>query len=164
MSNFDVDMFEQDVDEKTVDLYYNHRSSILRGFNQCVEEIKQLKLSKNLTAGDLDSHAEIRDLPNTDLIMLKGISCYDDEKLLQFSFMIGVSTINDQHGIRLSKIMSYVNARYFPGRGLKVIDFEGNKIGALNIKDGTEISPMSNSEGRMFQFITVECNSTCTLL
>ena len=162
LSNYD--MFDQDCDQKQMNLYDIHWRSVLRSFQQCVQEIKELGLSENIEVINLDDHANIYDLPEKDCIMLSGFNSYTDEKTIGFGWFVGVSTFSDATGHRLSKIISYLFSRYYPGRAIRIVDENLNVVAKLITTNGTEVMPISAEKNRAIQFVSVMALSTSVLV
>lgn len=159
----DLDVFDQNINNNEIMIYYSAWASVLCGFQQCVREMKELGYSDNLEIVNLDSHASIFDLPNNDIIVLNGFNSSIDEKNVSFGWFIGVSTFNDINNHRLAKIISYLYARFNPGKSIKVFDDEGNETSKLILTNDTHIVPMSKEKNRSMQMISVEAMSTSTI-
>ena len=146
------DLFLQPVNENDGDLYYCHWQSVLASFNQIVEEIKDLGLSKDIGILNLDDFADIKEYPQQDFVILRHVTMDSDGKNIYVDFNIGVSTWADAN-----------NHKYAPGKAFRVLDKEGVEKGVLTSTEGTMINQMSKSEMRSTQFITVAAVSTATL-
>lgn len=157
------DLFLQPVNKNDGDLYYCHWQSVLASFNQIVEEIKELGLSKDIGILNLDDFADIKEYPQQDFVILRHVTMDSDSKNIYVDFNVGVSTWADANNHKLSKIISYVFGRYAPGKAFRVLDKEGVEKGVLTSTEGTMINQMSKSEMRSTQFITVAAVSTATL-
>lgn len=138
-------------------IYYLSRSSVIRAISDCCRAVKELEISKDATFFDFDSHAENFELIQNDVIGLRSYATYDEDGVVRNSFYVVCSTMNDKNGIRLSKIVSYVFARFLSGNTINVFNEESEIITSLNITSGTEVMPMSKADNRMAQYVDVSC-------
>lgn len=160
-----LDVFDQPLDLNQIEIYNNNWQSVFMAFQQCVREIKELGIcDDSLRIVNLDNHSNIYDLPECDCIMLEGFNSFIDEKKIGFGFFVGASTYNDENNHRLSKIISYLYFRFYPGKSILAVDSDGNEIGKLITTEGTEVIPMSKEKNRSVQFVSVTTLSTSTVL
>lgn len=150
-----MSMFMQNYDKSTSKMYYRVRSSLIAALNECLGEIKDCNLSNDIVFFDFDCHADIHEMPQKDVLGLKGFSFYDDDGVINLSTFIVCSTMDDLNGIRLSKIIGHVFGRFIGNKAVCVLDEYKNKIAAITTVSGTEIMPMSKSDARMVQYIDV---------
>ena len=80
------DLFLQPVNENDGDLYYCHWQSVLASFNQIVEEIKDLGLSKDIGILNLDDFADIKEYPQQDFVILRHVTMDSDGKNIYVDF------------------------------------------------------------------------------
>lgn len=153
-----MSMFLQEVDENESLLYYRVRSSLIAALKECIFEIKSKGLSKDLDFFDFDCHAEIHELPQNDIIGLKSFSSHFNDGIIEISSFLVCSTMNDLNGIRLSKMIGHIFSRFFANKAIKILKEDETQFAALDIKNGTEVMPMSKSDGRMVQFIDLSAN------
>lgn len=153
-----MSFFCQSYNEFWGNMYYCTRSSLIGSLKECIEDIKSLGLSSDISFVDLDCHAEVRELEQVDLLGIKSFSMHDSDGTCEVSTFIICSTMNDINGIRLSKIIGYVFSRFLSSRSVKIINEERQIISSLDIRTGTEIMPMSKSDGRMVQYIDIVAN------
>lgn len=164
MSN-SIDFFDQDVEELDGKIYDLSWRSVLASFQQCVSEMKTKGIAGNdLEVVNLDDHADIFSLPQNDIITLTGFNSYMDEKNVSFAWFVGVSTLNDTNNHRLSKIISYLYARFSPGKAIKVVDENLNEVSKLITTNNTQVIAMSRERNRSIQMISVDAKSTTTVL
>lgn len=160
-----LDVFDQPLDLNQIEVYNNNWQSVIMAFQQCVRELKTLGIcDESLKIVNLDNHSNIYDLPECDCIMLEGFNSFIDEKKIGFAFFVGATTYNDENNHRLSRIISYLYARFQPGRSILVVDENAKEIGKLITTDGTEVVPMSKEKNRAVQFVSVSTLSTSTVL
>lgn len=164
MSN-SVDFFDQDITKQDADIYDLAWRSVLGSFQQCVAEMKQLGYARDdLQVVNLDDHSDIFSLPQTDIITLTGFNSYMDEKTVSFAWFVGVSTLEDTNNHRLSKMISYLYARFSPGKAIKVVDNELKEVSKLITTNNTQVIAMSRERNRSIQMISVDAKSTSVVL
>lgn len=153
-----MSLFYQKYDNFLGNLYYMSRSSLIAALHECMEDMKNLGITQKLSFVDLDCHAEVQELPQNDIIGIKSFSSYDNDGVYQISAFIVCSTMNDENGIRLSKLIGYMFSRFAGSKSLKVINEDQQPVSCLDILGGTEVMPMSKSDGRMVQYIDITAN------
>lgn len=156
----DNSMFLQPVSEDDNDIYYCHWQSVIAAFQQIVQEIRKLGISKDIEVMNIDDFSDIHDIPMNDFIVLRHFNLDDDEGTINVSFNVGISTYSDANNHRLAQLISYVYARYMPGKAQYVVDKNGERKATITFGDGTLINFMSKSEMRSTQYITVVGLST----
>lgn len=159
-----MSLFMQGYDESFGKLYYRTRSSLISALKECVEDLKKMKTSSNISFFDFDCHAEVHELPQKDLLGLKSFSFYDDSGVIEMSTFIVCSTMDDDNGLRLSKIIGYVFSRFAGTKAIKIINETQKHLYSIEIKSGVEVMPMSKSDGRMVQYIDVTGNISHSFL
>lgn len=159
-----VDFFDQDVEKTDYELYDLTWRSVLASFQQCVNEMKAKGISTDLEVVNLDDHADIFSLPQKDIITLNGFNSYMDEKTVSFAWFIGVSTLEDANNHRLAKIISYLYARFAPGKAIKVVDDNLQEVSKLITTNNTQVIAMSRERNRSIQMISVDAKSTSAVL
>lgn len=137
---------------------------MLASFQQCVNEMKAKGISTDLEVVNLDDHADIFSLPQKDIITLNGFNSYMDEKTVSFAWFIGVSTLEDANNHRLAKIISYLYARFAPGKAIKVVDDNLQEVSKLITTNNTQVIAMSRERNRSIQMISVDAKSTSAVL
>ena len=83
---------------------------------------------------------------------------------MSFAWFVGVSTLEDTNNHRLSKMISYLYARFSPGKAIKVVDENLNEVSKLITTNNTQVIAMSRERNRSIQMISVDAKSTSTVL
>lgn len=154
------DMFEQPMSENGVLLYNYHWTSVQRALQQCCSEIKELGYSKNIQLYLVDDYSDSYSLPEGDLLLFGMFSQSTNEGNISYFFNVGVCSFSDKNNIRHSKMISYLANRFLPGKAMKIINENLEKVGALNFTDQTQVHPMTKDEIRGIQMISVDALST----
>lgn len=157
-----TNLFLQPVDNDLADLYYCHWQSVLAGFQQLKQEIRERGISKDIDIINFDDFADIKDYPMTDFLILRSFQMDSEQGELFFSFNVGISTYKDANNHRLGKLVSYIAHRYMEGRAQYVLDENGDIKATLTFTDQGNVNPMSKAELRSTQFITVVAKTTAT--
>lgn len=105
---------------------------------------------------DWEAHANIMELPETDLIGLTAITLTEESPhMFQGSFTLGVSSFATDKN--LFRLRSYVGKGFSAMRPECKIPFydeaAASQIGWLYVVDGTTILPMTKADARPLQFI-----------
>lgn len=153
-------LFLQPQNLDDADIYYCHWQSIFASFQEVVEEIRNLEISKDIEVMNMDDFVDIHEIPMNDFIILRHFHMFEDEGVINVTFNIGVSTYSDGNNHRLSKLISYIYSRYMPGKAQYILDEDGKIKATITFTDGTLINFMSKSEMRSTQYITVAAVST----
>lgn len=105
---------------------------------------------------NFDAHADINDLPNSDVIGVAELQLENDLETQELTCMIGVSTLNDTNLLRMDRIVDFVYANLAPGQMLQVVSANnGSPIGWMKVKRGTAVFAVSKTKVRPLQFIAV---------
>lgn len=105
---------------------------------------------------DWEAHANIHELPDTDLIGPTAITITEmSEQVLEVSFAIAVSSYEtDKNLFRMRAYLAEAFERMRAGKQLMIYDSEtAAKLGYLVITPGTIMAPMSRAETRPWQFV-----------
>lgn len=153
-------MFLQTTNDHDIDIYYCHWQSVLAAFQELVKEVKALNISKDIDVMNIDDFADIHEIPMNDFIILRHFNLDTDEGNVIVRFNVGISTYSDANNHRLAKLISYVYARYMPGKAQKIVDRKGEVKASITFTEGTMVNFMSKSEMRSTQYITVVALST----
>jgi hypothetical protein len=104
---------------------------------------------------DWDAHASISELPIGDVMGPAGIGLANEGQKTQVVFSFGLSTSDDTNLFRLRSMMSKLYGKLQPGMTVPVYDTAGVRRSWLVVKDPVTIAPVSKSEIRSIQFISV---------
>ena len=140
------------------------KASVKRMITSFIEDMKKENLSLDLQYFDLDAHADASEVPETDIIALQGFSGIFEEKFIDISFNVGVSTFNDSENTRHDAIMSHLVGRLYPMETIELVTYdEGIPYGSLIVRGSTDVSPFAKTNIRPIQFCLVETKSTETI-
>lgn len=149
---------------KRQDLYLDVRSSVIRFINLKIREFIERDISTGIRYIDLDAHADLGEMPDTDCICLQGFSATTDEKFISIEFNIGVTTFNDAEKVVHNKMISELLGSLVPMSTIDLVAHEsGEKIGTLIVNDETEVAPFAKTNVRSIQYILVTAVSTETV-
>lgn len=105
---------------------------------------------------DWEAHANIAELPNTDLIGPTALAFTEQSPgISEAIFAIAASTYADDTNLfRQRKIMSLIFERMRPTKQMKIYD-AGSALekGFMIFTDGTTLVPMTRSEARPWQYV-----------
>lgn len=104
---------------------------------------------------DWDAHADISQIPETDVVGPAGIGLANEGKITQVVFSIGLATVADENLFRLRRMMSALYGQLQPEMTIPVYDTAGARASWLVVKAPVTIAPVSKSEIRAVQFISV---------
>ena len=125
----------------------------------CVDQIAiavDNGLSTDLAFINLDAHANISELPATDLLGLTGFATEVDGGIHSVSCAFCVMTIRDVNMFRHYKILDQLYRVLQPERTIGYYDADtADYLGWMVLTDGTMVTPVSRSETRALQFIQV---------
>ncbi len=150
-----MSMFYQEYNEIVGKYYYCSRSSLIAALKECIADMEERGIGKDIKFVDFDSHAEIRELEQFDIVGLQSFSFREDNGTTSVAFFVNCSTMRDLNGIRLSKIIGYMFSRLCGCKSIKVINEDQQVISSLDLSSSVEIMPMSKSDGRMVQKIDI---------
>jgi hypothetical protein len=130
-----------------------------------VSELHELGYSDNLEFRDIDGHAENAVLENIDYIFLKEFSGSIEYQFRYWTFLIGVSTFEDENMFRHRAILNYLVDRFVPLSTIQLYNSETAEPskGKL-IVEGDEfmVMPFSKYNTRAVQYLSVGVSSTET--
>lgn len=133
-------------------IYENLWSSLVNFCNDVLE-------GKDASYVDWESHANLQELPDGDLIGTTALTFTEEEpELFTGSFAIGVSTQTSDVGLfRLRSYVGEVFSKMRPGMKIALYDAASvTQLGWLHVVDGTHVMPMQRADVRPLQFI--QCN------
>ena len=105
---------------------------------------------------DWESHGNIKELPNGDLIGPLAISVMEyDEGLHQINFSIGVSTyVNDDSLFRLRGMVNKVYNAMMSGEQIVFYEQESaHERSIMQMRPGSHVAPMTDLTNRPFQYV-----------
>ncbi len=137
-------------------LYENLHSSLTVFAQGIIEDRKLLNPEVPLEFIDWEAHANIHELPDTDLIGLTALTVTEDSAhMFQGSFTLGASSFSSDKN--LFRLRNYVGKAFSCMRSECKIPFYDAEactmVGWLYIVDGTTIMPMTRADARPLQFI-----------
>jgi hypothetical protein len=106
---------------------------------------------------DWDTHANIQELPNSDLFGPSALAYTEAGKIIEVSFSIAVSSYATDHNMfRHREMIGRAFERVRPENKFDYYDADtAAVIGFAVIQDGTAVAPVSRAEVRPFQFVQV---------
>lgn len=145
-------------------LYLDVKSSITRFANVMIEEILKEGFSNQINFVDLDAHADLGEMPETDCITISGVSATFDEKFINATFNIGVTTFDDKEKVRHDKMISYILGHSLPMEVIPLVSSDdGKQIGSFIINEDTEVTPFIKSNVRSLQYVLLTVLSNLTI-
>lgn len=142
----------------------NNYGSVVKFITDFMEDIRLSEISPDIQFRDLDGHAEDAVLENVDFIFLKDFSGNLETHFQYWTFLIGVSTFEDQNMFRHRQIMNLLIDRLIPGTTIPLYDNKDlTKLkGSLVVKEDLTLNPFSKYNTRAVQFLLVDVSSTET--
>lgn len=140
-------------------LVENLHSSITVFIQSIIEDRKVAHPGVPIEFVDWEAHANIHELPDTDLIGPTALALTEDEpQFFSGSTTIGVSTFSsDKNLFRLRNFVGRVFNQIRPGSKIPLYDQEACvQIGWIHVVGGTAMLPMTRADARPLQF--VQCN------
>ena len=135
-------------------IYWDVLASVWRFCNEFIEEMKGEGLSSDLAFINWDAHADIHELPATDLIGPATFAMDVDDRVHSVSCAVGLSTFNDKNMFRHAQIIASLYEALQPEKKLDVYDYsEGTVTSWMVLRNGTAVLPTTRSEVRPFQFV-----------
>lgn len=112
---------------------------------------------------NFDAAWDESELPNGPVIGTMGLTFEIDDQLVEGSFQIGFSTLNDTNLFLLSESIDRIVKRLLPTSKLKIYDATtGVEKGYMVIRNGTRVMPPAGSKTRPVQFVLVQFATTTT--
>ena len=137
-------------------IYEDLHGSLIAFTNGVIDDRKLAHPGETIEYIDWEAHANIFELPETDLIGTTAVAFTEEEpEVFTGSFSIGVSSFaNDKNLFRLRNYVGEVFRRLRPGDKIPFYDREtlANK-GWIYITNGTSVLPMTKADVRPLQFI-----------
>lgn len=153
-------------------IYLSHWQSALGSVKETMENM----VACGLIAHDaqtivLDTHAELTELPPTDILTFSGFSMFedDDNQAYHFSFMVGFSPKLDTNGFKTAKVMSVLLGRFKGLTSINVLQERSDGtdgfdvLGTATVTSGSGVSPVTKANTRIFQFVEVDLLSDVAL-
>lgn len=122
--------------------------------NSKIAEIKAAGLSTDLAYVDWDTHANMLELPNRDLVGPGGCSLTETEEAWNFDLIIGVATHADKNLFKHRQIIDAVFRDMTLTKTIPFYDWRSGVVkGSLVFQEGTSALPMGRSENHAIQYI-----------
>ena len=137
-------------------IYPSVWGSIVHFSNTLITDLKERRAEGNLSFLDWESHANIHELPDTDLLGPTAFTVLEmSPQMFEITFAIAVSTYSsDKNLFRMRDYLSEAFERMRPNQQIKVFDDRtAQAVGYMIFTDGTMIAPMSRAETRPFQYV-----------
>ena len=137
-------------------IYENFWGSIVSFCNDVIDNRKVIYPGVDLEYMDFEAHANIQEMPTSDLIGSTAITFTEEApEIFTMSFTIGVSTYADDESLfRMRNYVGEIFNRLRPGQHLPFYDHAtAAQIGWLVITDGTMVMPMTRADVRPLQWI-----------
>ena len=110
---------------------------------------------------NFDSSWDEAELPRSDVCGPLGLTFELDEKLIEGSVQIGVTTLDDTNLLRLSGKIAKLTELLLPTNKIKLYDATtGAELGLLVIQNGTKVMPVAGNKARPVQFVGISFQST----
>lgn len=142
-------------------IYKNLWGSVVSFTNDVIDAQRLAYPDTDINFLDWEAHANIHELPNTDLIGSTAVTITEDEpEFFSVSFTLAMSSYADDNGLfRLRDYVNDVFMRLRPGSKIPYCDHQtAAQLGWLHITDGTIVMPMTRADIRPLQF--VQCHAT----
>ncbi|MES0134509.1 hypothetical protein NKJ88_06035 [Mesorhizobium sp. M0016] len=133
--------------------------SIVKVCQGIITEVEALYPDTEINFFDWETHSNVAELPNSDLIGPTALAFTEQSPgLSEAVFAIAASTYGDDTNLfRHRKIMSLIFERLRPTKTMKIYD-AGSALekGFMVFTDGTTLVPMTRSEARPWQYVQVQ--------
>ncbi|WP_454287258.1 hypothetical protein [Rhizobium arsenicireducens] len=139
-----------------MNIYENLWGSGVNLANEIIDNRRLIYPASTITFIDWEAHANIHELPETDLIGTTAITITEEEpEVFSFSFTLGISTFGDDGNLfRLRNYVGEAFRRLRPGLQIAYCDrITAEQLGWLHIVDGTVVLPMTRADARPLQFV-----------
>lgn len=139
-----------------MDIYPSVWGSIINFSNILIAELKSVHPEGELELIDWESHANIMELPNNDLLGPTALTITEHSaQILEVNFSIAMSTYStDSNLFRHRDYLSKTFELLRPGKQLKIYDsVTALPQGYMIFTDGTLLAPMSRAETRPWQYV-----------
>ena len=144
------------------DVLLHLQASLVRFCMDFIDEIDGLGFS-GYSFVNLDGHAQLTKLPETDLIVMEGFSLVDQEKTLSVICLFGVSTMNDPGLYRHIRVLSMLFDKLKTMQEIPIYHATQNVvIGWMKATSGTQALPITKADVRSIQLIGVELAASLT--
>ena len=138
------------------DYFNDFQASLFSALNDLISKWKSEGHTSDMQPFKWDAHSDVSVAPETDLVGPMELSLQSNSGLQTASAMIAVSTINDTNIFRLDQMAGDTYARFSPDQTLPLIRASnGNSYGIINVKNGTELMPIMNTDIRSVRAIAV---------
>ena len=124
--------------------------------NELIAEFRNRYPDFQIEYIDWESHANIHELPDTDLVGPTAITITElSPQMLEVSFAIAVSTYADDKNLfRMRDYLAETFELVRPNKQLRIYDSAtAAALGYLVLTDGTFLAPMSRAETRPWQYV-----------
>ncbi len=139
-------------------IYPSVWASIVHLCREIISEAKTEYPNIEIDFIDWETHANIPELPDKDLIGPTALTITEDTpQMFEVSFAIAVSSYSsDKNLFRLRAYLSTIFDRLRVGKKIPIFDSETSQsIGYVIMQPGSMVSPMSRAESRPWQFVQV---------
>jgi hypothetical protein len=135
-------------------LYENLFSSLVVFAQGIIEDRKSAHPDVSIEFIDWEAHANILELPDSDLVGITAVTFSEDEAI-SGSFTVGISTFaSDKNLFRLRNYVGKAFSCMVRGSKIPIYDQEACvQIGWAHIIDGTTVMPMTKADTRPLQFV-----------
>lgn len=124
--------------------------------NEIIADLKTAYPNVTIQYCDWETHANINELPDADLVGPTAIAVTEHTGgLVEVNFSIAASTYQDDTNLfRLRDYISRIFERMRPEKKMTYFDAESASVKSFMVfTDGTMIAPMSRAEIRAFQYV-----------
>lgn len=124
--------------------------------NQIIDELKLKYPDQDIQFEDWETHANIAELPNSDLIGPTSLAITEvSPQFIEFEFAISVSTYaTDSNLFRLRDYIGTIFEKLRPEQKLVYYDAEtAAPLTFMIVTDGTTIAPMTRADVRPVQYV-----------
>lgn len=130
--------------------------SLIHFSNELINEARQTYGDIELQSIDWESHANIHELPDSDLIGPTALNITEDSpQMFEINFSVAVSSWKtDTNLFRMRHYLALAFERMRVGKQIAIYDSEtAEKIGYMVMTNGTLLAPMSRAETRPWQYV-----------
>lgn len=141
-------------------IYRNLHASLMRF---CQEFSQLFTPGVTPTFTNFDAAWDESELPRSDLIGYFALTYEINDQIVEGSFQVGYSTLDDRNLFRLVNAIDKLAEQLKPSSKIVVYDAEtGIARGHMICKNGTRVMPVAGSKNRPVQFVGVNFTTTLT--
>lgn len=140
----------------TPNLFLDAQASLFAFCQARAAAYRAAGLSADLAVVKFDAHADLAELPETDVLGVAQYAVETDGRVFEVTAMIGVSTLGDTNLFRLDQMINDLYGRLLPDRIVPRVDAAtGAPVGTLKAMAGTAAFAVARTQVRPLRFIGV---------